>query len=115
MDDEQIRPTFHALRLQHGISLEAISAYAGPSFSMEEIRLFEETGRADPYTVDDLLYVLSALSSQRYTQSNVGGITLVLARPPASPTHPLPLAGALLSQPTLLELYTAYTLDLDWL
>jgi hypothetical protein len=115
MDDELARPTFHELRLKHGISLEAISVYAGPSLSMEEIRLFDETGRANPYTADDLLFVLSKLSGQRYSRTNVGEITLVLARPPASPTHPQPLAGALFSRLTLLELYVAYALDLDWL
>jgi hypothetical protein len=48
MDDENVLPTFHALRLQHGISLEAMYEHAEQSLSMEEIWLFDETGRANP-------------------------------------------------------------------
>lgn len=115
MDDEQTYPTFNGVRLKHHISLEALAAAAGPSLSMEEIRLFDETGRANPYTADDLLFLLSELAGQWYTRSNVGGITLVLARPPMSPTQPQPQTGPLHEQPTLLELYAAYALDLEWL
>jgi hypothetical protein len=114
MDDDHDDPTFQEVRLKHHISLEALSAAAGPSLSIEEIRLFDETGRADPYTADDLLFLLSELSGQRYTRNNVGRITLVLARPPMSPTQPQPLTE-LRECPTLLELFVAYKLDLDWL
>lgn len=114
MDDSHDYPTFNALRLKHHISLEALAAAAGPSLGMEEIFLFDEAGLADPYTADDLLFVLSELSGQCYTRDNVGGITLVLARPPMSPTQPQPLTG-LRERPTLLELFVAYKLDLDWL
>jgi len=114
MSDEYDTPTFQEVRLKHHISVEALSAAAGPSLSMEEIQLFDEAGRADPYTADDLLFLLSELSGQRYTRDNVGGITLVLARPPMSPTQPQPLTG-LRECPTLLELFVAYKLDLDWL
>lgn len=115
--DEQTpdaRPTFHELRLHHGVSLEAIYAFAEEDICWETLQRFDQTGRADPYTVDDLLFVLSELCDHRYTRHNVGGITFVLARPPASPLHPEPLPG-LPDQPTLFELYTAYRLDLDWL
>lgn len=115
MDDEHDYPTFQEVRLKHSISLEALSAAAGPSLSMEEIRLFNETGRANPYTADDLLFLLSELAGHRYTRDNVGGITLILARPPMSPTQPQPQTGPLRESPTLLELYVAYKLDLDWL
>lgn len=114
MDDDHEYPTFQEVRLHHHISLEEFSAAAGPSLSMEEIQLFDETGRADPYTADDLLFLLSELSGQRYTRDNVGGIILVLARPPMSPTQPQPLTG-LRECPTLLDLFVAYKLDLDWL
>ena len=77
------------------------------------LQQFDETARADPYTVDDLLFVLSELSGQVYTRPTVD-VTCVLARPPACPLHPRPLPG-LPDYPTLFDLYTAYRLDLDWL
>ena len=39
-------PTFHELRLRHGLSLEDMYQYAEKGISLEEIRLFDETGRA---------------------------------------------------------------------
>jgi len=115
MDDKQTYPTFNDVRLKHNVSLEVLAVAAGSSLSMEEIQLFDETGRANPYTADDLLFLLSELSGRHYTRSNVGGITLILARPPMSPTQPQPQTGPLHERPTLLELYAAYALDLEWL
>lgn len=114
--DEQMpeaRPTFRDVRLRHGISLEAISAFAEGDICWETLQQFDQTGRADPYTVDDLLFVLSELSGHRYTRHAVA-VTFVLARPPASPLHPEPLPG-LPDHPTLYDLYVGYRLDLDWL
>lgn len=113
-DDDSKQPTFRELRLRHDLSLEAIYQYADGTISMEEIQMFDEAGRADPYTADDLLFVLSKLARQHYTRDNIGGITMVLARPPMSPTQPQPQT-ALRAHPTLLELYVTYALDLDWL
>lgn len=107
-------PTFHIIRQRHAISLEALYEYAEREIDMEAIRLFDETGRADPYTVDDLLYILSQVSGQSYTRTNVGGIIFILARPPADPIHPRP-QKPLSVCPTLLEIYYAYHLDLNWL
>lgn len=107
-------PTFQALRQQHGLSLEALYEHGERAISMEEIRLFDETGRANPYIVDDLLFLLSECSGQHYDRTNVGGIVFVLACPPASPTHPQPRSGCLPAQPTPLDLYHAYHLHLDW-
>lgn len=108
-------PTFHELRVRHGVSLEDMYTYAEKDIKLEEIQLFDETGRANPYQVDDLLYALSELSGQHYHRANVSGIIFVLARPPASPTNPQPQPGILSPRPTLLELFHAYTLDIDWL
>ncbi|HEU5376246.1 MAG TPA: hypothetical protein VFV38_12445 [Ktedonobacteraceae bacterium] len=115
MNNAEPFPTFHTLRQQHGISLEALYEHGERSISLETLGLFDETGRADPYTADDILFLLSELSGQRYDRTNVGGIILVLASPPASPTHPVPQGPALPAQPTLLDLYYAYHLNLDWL
>lgn len=111
---EDILPTFHTLRLRHALSLEAIYEHSERSIDIDEIHLFDETGRANPYTADDLLFLLSELSGQHYDRTNVGGITFVLARPPALPINPLPRAS-LSSEPTLFDLYVAYGLDIDWL
>src|SRR5258708_5004756 len=108
-------PTFHALRLQHGISLEALFEYAEKDISLDDIRLFDETGRANPYTADDLLFALSEVAGQHYNRAKVSGIIFILARPPASPTDPQFQTGALSARPTLLELSQAYELDVDWL
>ncbi len=107
-------PTFRTIRQHHAISLEALYEYAEGDIDMEVIRLFDETGRANPYMVDDLLYILSQLSGQSYTRANVDGIIFVLARPPADPTHPQP-QKRLSIPPKLLEIYYAYHLDLDWI
>ena len=106
-------PAFRDLRLCYGISLEAIDEAAEHTIEWSVLQQFDETGRADPYTVDDLLFVLSELSGQGYTRHTVD-VTCVLARPPACPLHPQPLPG-LPDHPTLFDLYTAYRLDLDWL
>ncbi len=108
-------PTFHERRQQHGISLEAIYEYAEKDITLDDIQLFDETGRANPYQADDLLFALSEVSGQQYHRANVSGIIFVLARPPVSPTNPQPQLGALSAYPTLLELFQAYVLDLDWL
>ncbi|HEU5374105.1 MAG TPA: hypothetical protein VFV38_01575 [Ktedonobacteraceae bacterium] len=107
-------PTFHECRIQHGISLEALSAFVEQSIRWEVIQRFDETGWADPYTADDLLFALSELSGQEYTRANVGGIRLALARPPAPPFHPPPSPGVLSERPTLRDLFLAYQLDLSW-
>lgn len=100
MDDDVCKqPTFRELRLRHGLPLEAIYQYADGTISMEEIQMFDEAGQADPYAADDLLFVLSKLAGQRYTRDNVGGITLALARPPMSPTHPNPKQHYARTQP----------------
>jgi hypothetical protein len=114
MSEADILPTFHTLRLRHALSLEAIYEQSERSIDIDEIRLFDETGRANPYTADDLLFILSELSGHHYDRTNVGGITFVLARPPALPINPPPRA-ALSSEPTLFELYVAYGLDVNWL
>ncbi len=108
-------PSFHELRLQHGIALEALYEYAEKGIRLEDIRLFDETGRANPYQADDLLFALSEVSGQHYHRGNVRGIIFVLARPPVSATDPQPRAGVLSTRPTLLELFRAYALDIDWL
>lgn len=115
MNSTESFPTFHTLRQQHALSLETLYEHGERSISLEALRLFDETGRADPYTADDILFLLSELSGQRYDRTNVGGIILVLASPPASPTHPVPHHPTLPAQPTLLDLYYAYHLNLDWL
>jgi len=115
MTNSHMLPTFHELRLKHGIALEAMYEYAEQEISLDEIRLFDETGRADPYTVDDLLFVLSKLSGKHYNRTHVRGVIFILARPPASPSDPQPQAGPLPAPPTLLDLYYGYTLHLDWL
>ena len=115
MNSIDLFPTFHELRLRYEISLEALYQYAEKGISLEEIQLFDETGRANPYQVDDLLYALSELSGQHSHRANVSGIIFVLARPPASPTNPQPQTGILSTRPTLLELFHAYRLDIDWL
>ena len=108
-------PTFHELRLRHGVSLEAIYEYAEQEIRLDEIQLFDETGRANPYLADDLLFVLSQLSGQPYDRSSVRGIIFVLARPPMSATDPCQQAGPLPLHPRLLDLYYGYRLDLKWL
>lgn len=108
-------PTFHELRLRHDISLETIYEYAEQEISLDAIQLFDETGRANPYLADDLLFVLSQLSGSEYNRSSVQGIIFVLARPPISPTDPRQQAGPLPSPLTLLGLYYGYRLDLKWL
>jgi hypothetical protein len=114
--DEQTpdaRPTFRDVRLRHDISLETIFAFVEGDIRWDTLQQFDQTGRADPYTVDDLLFVLSELSGHCYTRHDVD-VTFVLARPPASPLHPEPLPG-LPDHPTLYDLYVGYRLDLDWL
>jgi hypothetical protein len=107
-------PSFHDLRLRHRISLDALSAYAKREISWETIQMFDETGRANPYIADDLLFALSELTGQSYTRTNVGGIIFVLAPPPAAPIRPQPLPGRLPARPTLFDLFMAYRLDIDW-
>jgi hypothetical protein len=103
------------LCLRYHIWLEDLFQPEVDYMSLEAIHTFEQTGRADPYVAKELLARLSGHTGVYYDRTNVSRIVFVLARPPVQTLNPQPLSGSLSDPPTLLEIYSAYQLDLDLL